>query len=340
MLKNIKSPKTIDKMNKMNKILQLDAPQKPVWRDVAMPDVANNEVLVQIEAVTTCPHWDLHIFYGEPMFAGHDLRYPYIPAQPGHEAVGRIEAIGSEVTAFREGQRVAFWRDRGSKIQGAYARFIAIEPEHLLAIPEHLPADKVASLELAMCVQGSFDQLIQRSDVRGKRLAISGLGAAGLVAVQLAKAHGAHEIIGLDVMPERCDLAMQLGATSTLNPMHDTLPANRNAADAFDAALDTTGLKVSIETLMQRTKRSVAIFGVLREEIAFTPHQWWGDFALLGYGTHQRSAAETALQCILDGTLDLSVLVSAKMGFDQYADAVQMLKDKQAIKVMFDPWMA
>lgn len=324
----------------MNKILQFDAPKRPIWHEAPMPVVADHEVLVRVSAITTCPHWDLHIYHGNPMFQGHTLSYPYIPGQPGHEAIGYIEAVGSAVTSFLVGQRVVFWRDRGSKIQGAYSRFIAIEPEHLLPIPEDLEPEKIASLELAMCVQGSFDQLLQRDDVQGKRLAISGLGAAGLVAVQLAKAHGASEIIGLDLMPERRVLAQKLGATSVLDPVNDAFPAHRFADDAFDAALDTTGLKVSIEALMRSTRRSVAIFGVLRETLAFTPDQWWGDFALLGYGTHQQSAAETSLALIIDGKLDLSVLVSATMNFNQYHEAIEMLQHKQAIKIMFDPWAA
>ena len=77
------------------------------------------------------------------------------------------------------------------------------------------------------------------------------------------------------------------------------------------AALDTTGLPVSIEALMGSTRESVAIFGVLREHVRFGPEQWWGGFALLGYGTHTRAAAEEAYGLILAGKLNLAPLISA-----------------------------
>ena len=44
------------------------------------------EVLLKVRAITTCPHWDLHINDGEPMFPHMQLGYPYTPGQPGHEA--------------------------------------------------------------------------------------------------------------------------------------------------------------------------------------------------------------------------------------------------------------
>lgn len=318
-------------------ILQITAPNQPTWADVPMPGVLPGEVLLKIEGVTTCPHWDLHILGGVPMFEDRPLAYPYIPGEPGHEAVGKIVAIGSGIPDLEIGMRVAAWRDPGGRRQGAYAEYMPVDAAHVLPIPDDLPLAAIASLELAMCVQSSFDQLNERKAVAGKRFAISGLGPAGLIAIQMARAYGANEVIGIDPITERGKLAAIIGADRILEAGSNALPLDRFSDQSLDAAIDTTGLKVSIEYLMARTRETVAIFGVLREKLIFGPEQWWGNFALLGYNSHYREAAERALQLILDDKLDLSVLVTHTLPMSRYAEGVDLLRQKQAIKVLYTP---
>ncbi len=164
------------------------------------------------------------------------------------------------------------------------------------------------------------------------------LGPSGLIAVQMARAHGAKEIIAIDPLPTRRELAKQMGADVVVPADAPSLPTNRFAQNSFDAALDTTGLKVSIERLMQGTRGAVAIFGVLRENVSFGPAQWWGGFMLTGYGTHQRNQAEQSLRLIESGQLKLSSLVTHQLPFTRYAEGVELLRNKEAIKVLFLPW--
>lgn len=320
------------------KLLQIEEPGKAVWREAPMPEPASGEVLVKILGVTTCPHWDLHIMAGIPMFPDRPLSYPYTPGEPGHEAMGEVVAVQSGVKDFAAGMRVVVWRDPGGRRQGCYAQYVALEAENLIAIPNSLPPESIASLELAMCVQGSINKLQALDGVTGKRVAVSGLGPAGLIAVQMSRAYGAREVIGIDPLSDRLDLAKQLGADVVVPPGDSKLPSNRFALNSFDAALDTTGIKDSIETLMKGTNGAVAIFGVLREEVKFGPAQWWGGFALLGYGTHERSQAEQALRLIESGQLQLSPLVTHQLPFTRYAEGVDLLRRKKAIKILFLPW--
>ena len=88
---------------------------------------------------------------------------------------------------------------------------------------------------------------------------------------------------------------------------------------------------------MKACKRAVAIFGVLREPVAFGPAQWYGGFSLIGYGEHNLGAAERALQAILDGTLDLSPLITHQLPLSKYGEGVALLQSMEAIKVLFDP---
>lgn len=321
------------------KLLQIEAPGRAAWKDAPVPTPGPGEVLVRIRAVATCPHWDLHIFGGQPMFPGQSLAYPYLPGQPGHEAVGEVVALGPDVTSLRVGASVAVFRDTGRRPQGCYAQFNVSRAEDLLEVPATLSDADIASLELAMCVEVSFQQLARLGDIAGRRIGLSGLGPAGLVAVQLARAHGAAEVTCFDPVAERRALAATLGAHRALAPDAATWPASRET-DALDDAIDLTGVPASIEFLMDRTRRCVTLFGVLREDVRFTTRHLFGPgLLLMGYGDHNRAAAETALRFIIEGKLRLAPLITHTLPFTRYAEGVELLRSKQAIKVLFDPWL-
>jgi len=301
------------------KLLQIEAPGRAVWKDAPVPSPGPGEVLVRIRGIATCPHWDLHILGGQPMFPGMKLEYPYLPGQPGHEAVGEVVALGAGVTALRVGASVAVWRDTGARPQGCYAQFNVSRVDDLLEVPASLGAADIASLELAMCVEVSFQQLARLGGVAGRRVGLAGLGPAGLVAVQLARAHGAADIVGIDPVAERRELAVKLGAHRTVAPDAIAWPASR-ANGALDDAIDLTGVPASIEFLMDRTRRCVTLFGVLREEVRFgTRHLFGPGLTLMGYGDHNRAAAETALRFITEGKLRLAPLIPQTPPFPRYA---------------------
>lgn len=320
------------------KLLQIEAPGRAVWKDAPVPSPGPGEVLVRIRGIATCPHWDLHILGGQPMFPGMKLTYPYLPGQPGHEAVGEVVALGPGVTTLRVGASVAVWRDTGARAQGCYAQFNVSRVDDLLEVPASLGAADIASLELAMCVEVSFQQLARLGGVAGRSVGLAGLGPAGLVAVQLARAHGAAEIVGIDPVAERRELAAKLGAHRTVPPDAAAWPASRSHG-ALDDAIDLTGVPASIEFLMDRTRRCVTLFGVLREEVRFgTRHLFGPGLTLMGYGDHNRTAAETALRFINEGKLRLASLITQTLPFTRYAEGIELLRRKQAIKVLFDPW--
>ena len=92
-------------MDKM-KVLQIEAPGRAVWKDAPLPVPAPGEVLIKVLGVATCPHWDMHIFGGQPMFPGMTLNYPYLPGAPGHEAMGEVVVVTPGVTKLKMGDRV------------------------------------------------------------------------------------------------------------------------------------------------------------------------------------------------------------------------------------------
>lgn len=321
------------------KALQIEAPGRAVWKDVSMPKPAAGEVLVKVLGVTTCPHWDMHMLGGQPMFPGMKLEYPLKPGVPGHEAMGEVVAVGRGVKTLKVGHRVVAWQDTGQPRDGFYAQYNAFPERSLLRIPTKLTPLQVASLELAMCVEVSFQQLASLGGIKGRRVGIAGLGPAGLVAVQLAKAHGAREVVGIDFVDSRRALARKLGADRTCAPNAQAWKPGRKGPRALDDAIDCTGLPPSISFLMDRTQRCVTIFGVLRENVAFSPRHLWGPgILLMGYGDHNRTAGETALKFITQGKLDLAPLVSRTLPFTRYAEGVDLLRAKKATKILFNPW--
>jgi len=234
------------------KILQILEPGRAIWTDADTPEPMHGEVLVKVTGVTTCPHWDMHILGGKPMFPGMKLEYPYLLGQPGHEAVGEVAVVGDGVKNLKVGDRVAAWRDTGKPRQGFYAQYNTFHENDLLKVPRYLKDEEIASLELAMCVEVSFQQLAVLGGIKGRRVGIAGLGPAGLLGVQMARAHGAAEVVGLDPMAERRDLAFELGAHLVLDPINDEWPISRSEG-ALDDSIDMTGIPSSIEYLMDRT---------------------------------------------------------------------------------------
>jgi len=317
------------------KVIQYDAPGNPVCRDIPTPEPTEGEILVKILGVTTCPHWDIHIMAGEPMFPGGNLTYPRLPGQPGHEATGEIVALGPKVEGLEIGMRISAWHDQGQNRPGCYGQYAIMLAEYVLPVPDWAP-ERVASLELAMCVQVSFDRFLAIDAIKGKRFGVSGLGPAGLIAVQMARAHGAAKVIAIDPIDERRELAAMMGADTVLSP--DDFPQGRFGDTALDTAIDCTGLKVAIEFLMARTLQAVSIFGVLREDIVFGPQNRSRDFMLMGYGTHNLGAAERALDLIVKGDVNLSPLATHTLPMTEYKQGVELLKNQEAIKVCFDPW--
>ena len=321
------------------KQLQLVAPRTPVWQDVPVPLPGPGEVLVRVIGVTTCPHWDLHLFEGRPMFPGQNLIYPYLPGQPGHEAMGEVVALGADIRQLRLGQRVAAWRDTGKPRVGFYGQFNTFAEADLLVVADKLSAAEIASLELAMCVEVSFQRLAAAGNIAGHRVGVAGLGPAGLVAVQLARAHGAAEVVGIDPVAARRELARTLGAGRVLAPESATWLDDRRSETALDYAIDCSGRADSVEFLLDRTRSAVALFGVLREDVRFAPRHMWGPgVSLLGYGEHNRRAAETALALVEAGSLRLAPLVTHTLPLHRYAEGVELLRRQEAIKVLFDPW--
>lgn len=314
------------------KSLQVTSPNTYEILDLPIPAPGPDEVLLRVNAVTTCPQWDLHLRHNEPMFVGHQFHYPYMPGQPGHEAVGVIEAVGAGVTEVSVGQRVSAWRDAGHDRPGCYAQYVVHDVNNVIPVPDNLPDAALAPVELAMCVGTVFRMLSQMDLLKGRPVGVTGLGPAGLVAMQMARAEGASAVYGFDLNPERRAFAQTLGADACFDPTSE----DNFGRLGLQTAVDCVGAKASVEFLLDHTADTVALFGVQRQTYAFQPRHYTKN--LLGYKGHSRESAEYAVNLIRAGKLNLAPLVTHQLPLEQYGEGIDLLEQQQAIKVCFLPW--
>lgn len=297
---------------------------------VPIPKVG--QVLVKVKAVTTCPQWDMHIFSGKPMFVNDpEIKFPYMPGQPGHEMTGTIAGAG-EGTSIPIGTTVCAWRDPGQSRQGCYAEYVVMNESDVMEVPNHLHYTQVVSLELAMCIASTILRLKRTIGIEGKRCAVNGLGPAGLIALQMLRAEGAAEVIGIDPVVARREMALSLGANHVFEAGSQSL-AERHQYSASEIAVDCVGYPPAVRYIMDRTKEAVALFAVQREDYILNH----AGLSVIGYPGHFRESAEYALQRIIEGKLDLRSLISRELPMEKYGEGVQLLRNQEAIKICFIP---
>lgn len=316
--------------------LQIVAPNDARVVTVDVPQIGAGDVLVRIKAATVCSHWDLSMLGGWDIFERPGFpKYPISPGWPGHEVAGEVVAVGEGVDAFRPGDHVAAWSSRHSQQEGKlgyYAEFAAIPAEDLLTVPESMPFEEAAILEMAMCVAASIRQA---GDLSGKPVAIGGAGAAGLLALQMARSLGARRVDVFEPTESRRELAFTLGAHAAFDPASDD--AKALSPRTYEVAFECAGAAASAQNLMRVTSGSVHLFGVVHGEIRFTMDHWSRNVHLFGYPGHSRESAELGLALMACGGVKVKPLIGVTVGFDNYLDGIARLKTGEAAKMCVVP---
>jgi len=208
-----------------------------------------HEVLIRTAACGLC-HSDLHFIEGT---------YPHpLPAIPGHEAAGIVEAVGSEVRTVKVGDAVVtclsafcghceycvtgrmslclggdtrrkageaprLTRPDGSIVNqmlnlSAYAEMMLVHEHACVAIHPDMPLPQASVIGCAVTT-GAGTIFNACKVTPGETVAVIGCGGVGLATINAAKIAGAGRIIAADPMPEKRALAMKLGATDVIDPM-------------------------------------------------------------------------------------------------------------------------
>lgn len=214
-----------------------------------------HEVLIRTAACGLC-HSDLHFIEGA---------YPHpLPAIPGHEAAGIVEAVGSEVRTVKVGDAVVtclsafcghceycvtgrmslclggetrrkpgeaprLTRPDGSIVNqmlnlSAYAEMMLVHEHACVSINPDMPLDRASVIGCAVTT-GAGTIFNACKVTPGETVAVIGCGGVGLATINAAKIAGAGRIIAADPIPEKRALAMKLGATDTIDALADDAAA-------------------------------------------------------------------------------------------------------------------
>jgi 2-desacetyl-2-hydroxyethyl bacteriochlorophyllide A dehydrogenase len=315
-------------------------------QNVPDPTPGPTDVVVQPAAVGICGT-DLHIMDGE--FA------PSFPIVPGHEFAGEIVAVGSVVTGYAAGDRVAVdpslfcghcyyckrargnqcenWGAIGVSVSGGAADYVVAPMANLFRLPEHLAARDAALIEPLSCAVRGFDVLPR---TMADNFLIYGSGTMGLMMMELAKRAGAATVSIVDLNPERLRTAERLGCTAAVTSA-DELDAPRG----WDVVIDCTGVQAAIEDGLERVGRGGTFlqFGVASYDarVAIEPYEIYRREITITGSMAVLHTFDRAGQLMAAGVLDPEVFVSHRFPLDSYAEALAQFRAGIGRKILIEP---
>lgn len=298
--------------------------------DVSVPAVDEGLVRVRVTATGIC---------GTDVHVAHDQYAHEAPVVMGHEIAGIVDTVGEGVDEVWLGRAVACetyfsaceacrWcregrrnlcpqrRSLGSYENGGFAEFVVLPARNLHALPDWLPAEAGALAEPLACVtQCLLDPAVIQV---GDRVLVTGPGAMGQLAGQVAKAMGGVvTVAGLERDSDRLAVAEGLGLNVTTSPVQD---------ESFDVVLECSGSGPGASAALAAARRGgryvqVGIFGkdvqlpfdqVLYKELsvssgfASTPKSW-----------------TSAMRLIEQGRIELVPLITKRVALSDFASALQ-----------------
>lgn len=213
--------------------------------NIPIPEPKETEVLIKVMASGICGT-DIHIFHGEYMGD-----YPVIP---GHEFSGVVKAVGSLVTRFKPGDRIAVepniacdncfhclnnrhnfclnWSAIGVTRPGGMEEYVTAPEKSVFDIGD-IPFEHGALMEPLSCVLHGVERL---DPEMASSIAIFGAGPIGILLLQVLKLKAAATITVVDKNPNRCDYAKEMGADEIFTDLDDL------KRDDYDAVVDATGV--------------------------------------------------------------------------------------------------
>lgn len=320
--------------------------------EVSIPDITDNEVLVQVVNVAVCGS-DLHLY---EYTAGYD--YIQTPLIIGHEFSGYIKEVGSNVKEFKVGDRVVGESNlycnqcencmdglthiclnaqmTGIHIDGALAEYIAVPTYSLHHIPESLSfAEGAIAQPISVSLNAVFDNC---KITPGDHVVVFGPGIQGLIAAQAARIQGAIKvgIVGTEIDEKiRLPIAREMDFTTWTveeGAIHNQIK-NDWGIEKVDVVLDASGSTKAVETGLNLLKRggrftalgiysdklTVDLTKMVRSEITF--HTSY---------TSRWKHYEQALALLASGKINVKPLIR----YYDFNDSIQAFEDGLTKDVM------
>jgi threonine 3-dehydrogenase len=330
-----------------------------LWlEELPIPSCGHNDVVIKVLKTGICGT-DIHIYNWDEW----SQRTIKTPMAIGHEFMGEVAAVGSEVTGFSVGERVsgeghitcAHCRNcragkrhlcrntqgLGVHRQGCFAEYVALPAFNVFRVPPEI-SDEIAAffdpLGNAVHTALSFDNV-------GEDVLITGAGPIGVMAGAICRHVGARHVVVTDVNDYRLALAQKLGATRVVNVATESLDGvmhELGMTEGFDVGLEMSGSGPGLRQLLKVMNHGgrVAILGIPPTEVAID----WNPVILKGLvlkGVYGREMFETwyKMAAMLQSGLDVSKVVTHRFPASQFKVAFEEMRTGRSGKVVLD-WAA
>jgi propanol-preferring alcohol dehydrogenase len=320
--------------------------------DVAVPELAAGEVLVQVAACGLC-HTDLHyIDHGVPT-----VKPP--PMILGHEISGTVVLTGTATGAIKEGDRVLLpailtcgqcaacrngrenicqnMRMFGNDIDGAYAEYVKAPAKDIFALPPEIPL--VEGCIIADAVTTPYHAVKNRAEVRpGDNVVVFGCGGVGLNVVQFAHLAGGI-VIAVDLVEERLEWAQRLGASSTVNPRQIEGGAARKirqlTGGGADVAIEAIGNPATIQEAFSSLHPGgrLVVVGYSDHEVALNAgRMMYREMEIRGSLGCRPVDYPRVIELVRTGRIQVVPLVTARFPLEHINEGLDALRQSQGIR--------
>jgi len=285
------------------------------------------------------------------------------PTPIGHEYVGAVEAVGTDVTSVKPGQFVvggfltsdntcAVCRAgmqshclHGTGYDGCQAEFIRIPNADgtLLATPEHPGDDLVPSLLALSDVMCTGWHAAVCAEVKpGATVVVVGDGAVGLSGVLAARQLGAERVIAMSRHADRQQLAVEFGATDIVAERGDEgieRVKDLTGGIGADAVLECVGTDDSVVQALRSARPGAMIGWVGVPHVTDLPqqHMFWRNVGLRGGPAPVRAYLPDLMHRVLDGRIEPGKVFDLTLPLSQVAEAYAAMDERRAIKSLLQP---
>jgi threonine 3-dehydrogenase len=341
------------------KALVKEQAKQGVWlRDVPEPTIGINDVLIRVDRTGICGT-DLHIYLWD---AWAQKTIP-VPLVIGHEFVGRIVKVGSNVSDFSVGDivsgegHVVCGRCRnclagrrhlckatqgvGVNRPGAFAEYISLPMTNVWHHAPNIDLDVASIFDPfgnAVHTALSFDAL-------GEDVLITGAGPIGCMAAAIVRHAGARHVVVTDVNPWRLELAKKLGATRVVDVRSEKLADVQKSLgmqEGFDVGLEMSGNASAFRDMLVNMCHGgrIAMLGIpAGGEMSID----WNTviFNMLTIkGIYGREMYETwyKMSVMLQSGLDIKPVITHRFHFSEFEKGFEIMREGKSGKVVLD-WM-
>src|SRR5512134_1808420 len=327
-----------------------------IWmEEIPEPKVGHNDVMIKVRKTAICGT-DMHIYLWD-QWAQRTIP---VPMAVGHEYVGDIVAIGSEVQGFSIGDRVSgeghitcgYCRNCragrrhlcrntvgvGVNRPGCFAEYLAIPAANAFKLTPAINDDIAAILDPF----GNATHTALSFNLVGEDVLITGAGPIGIMAAAICRHVGARHVVITDVNDYRLDLARKMGASRAVNVAKGKLKDVMNdlgMVEGFDVGLEMSGVPTAFSQMLEHMNHGgkIALLGIPPANTAID----WNQVIFKGLeikGIYGREMFETWYKMIamLQSGLDLTPILTHQMPVGDFKKGFEIMLSGQSGKVILD----